>query len=70
MKDVSAEKGKVIDGEYDSKVNLVKYINKDSYDLVVLGSRGIVGFNALLGSVAAYILREVQNDVLVYVPID
>ncbi len=70
MKDVSLKNGKVIDGEVDNKAALLKYIKKDSYDLVVVGSRGTAGFNALLGSVASYILREVPNDVLVYVPVD
>jgi len=70
IKDVSVKKGKVIDGEFNAKEVLVKYINKGSYDLVVVGSRGTVGFNALLGSVSAYILRETKSDVLVYVPVD
>ena len=68
IKEVSVKKGNVIDGEFDSKAALVKYINKDSYDLVVVGSRGTAGFGALLGSVAAYTLRESSCDVLVYVP--
>jgi len=68
MKDLSIEKGKIIDGEANSKKVLLKYINKGSYDLVVVGSRGTAGFNALLGSVASSILRETPTDVLVYVP--
>ena len=70
MKDVSLKNGKVIDGELDNKEALLKYIKKGSYDLIVVGSRGTAGFNALLGSVASYILREAPNDVLVYVPVD
>ena len=68
MKDLSIKKGKIIDGEANSKKALLKYINKGSYDLVVVGSRGTVGFKALLGSVASSILRETSTDVLVYVP--
>ena len=68
MKEVSINKGKVIEAELDFKETLLEYINKDSYDLVVVGSRGTSGFNALLGSVATYLLREVSNDVLIYVP--
>ncbi len=68
MKAVSVKKGKVIDGEFYTKEALVKYIKEGSYDLVVVGSRGTAGFNALLGSVATYILRETSSDVLVYVP--
>ncbi len=68
IKDVFVEKGKVIDGELNSKDILVKYINKNSYDLVVLGSRSTAGFNALLGSIANHIMRETRSDVLVYVP--
>ena len=68
MKAVSVNKGKVIDGEFYTKEALVKYIKEGSYDLVVVGSRGTAGFNALLGSVATYILRETSRDVLIYVP--
>jgi len=67
MQDVNIEKGKVIDGKLDSKKALLNYIKKDSYDLVVVGSRGTAGFKALLGSVASFILREAPTDVLVYV---
>ncbi len=68
MKELSIEKAKIIDGESNSKKVLLKYINKGSYDLVVVGSRGTAGFKALLGSVASTILRETSIDVLVYVP--
>lgn len=68
MQEVSVKKGKVIDGELYAKEALLNYIKDGSYDLVVMGSRGTAGFNALLGSVATYILRETSCDVLVYVP--
>jgi nucleotide-binding universal stress UspA family protein len=68
MEAVSVKKGKVIDGEFYTKEALINYIKDGSYDLVVLGSRGTSGFNALLGSVATYVLRETSSDVLVYVP--
>lgn len=68
MQEVSVKKGKVIDGELYTKETLVNYIKEGSYDLVIVGSRGTVGLNALLGSVANYILRETSKDVLVYVP--
>jgi nucleotide-binding universal stress UspA family protein len=70
MKDLSIKKGKIIDGEFNSKEALLKYINKGSYDLVVIGSRGTAGVKALLGSMASSILRETSTDVLVYVPVD
>ena len=71
MKDLSIKKGKIIDGELNSKDTLTKYINKSSYDLVVVGSRATSGFfDALLGSVATSILRETSTDVLIYVPVD
>ena len=69
IKEVSVKKGKIIDGAFNAKTELVKTINKDSYDLVVVGSRGTSGFSALLGSVATYVLRETNCDVLVYVPV-
>ena len=68
MKDLSIEKGKILDGEANSKEVLLKYIDKGSYDLIVVGSRGTTGFKALLGSVASSILREASTDILVYVP--
>jgi len=68
MKDVSIQKGKIIDGKLNSKDALLKYINKGSYDLIVVGSRGTSGFKALLGSMASSILRGTSTDVLVYVP--
>lgn len=67
MKDVSVKKGKLIEGEIYTKEALLDYIKEGKYDLVVMGSRGTAGVNALLGSVAAYILRETSSDVLVYV---
>jgi len=70
MRDVDIGKGKVIDGEFNSKEALLQYIKKGSYDLVVVGSRGTTGFKALLGSVASSILRESPTDVLIYVPVD
>lgn len=70
LQDVSLKKGGVIDGKWDTKETLLKYIKKDTYDLVVFGSRGTSGLKALLGSVASFILKEAPNDVLVYVPID
>ena len=69
IKDVSVKNGKVIEGAFNSKTELVKTINKNTYDLAVVGSRGTSGFNALLGSVATYVLRETNCDVLVYVPV-
>ena len=71
MKDLSIEKGKILDEGANSKEVLIKYINKGSYDLIVIGSRGTSGFfKALLGSVATSILRETPTDVLIYVPVD
>ena len=68
LKELSIKKGEILDGEANSKKALLKYIDKGSYDLVVVGSRGTAGFKALLGSVASSILRETPSDVLVYVP--
>ena len=68
LKELSLKKGGIIDGDLNSKDALLKYINKGSYDLVVIGSRGTTGFNALLGSFASSILRKSSTDVLVYVP--
>jgi nucleotide-binding universal stress UspA family protein len=67
IQDVGIKKGKVIDGELNSKDVLLQYIKKNSYDLVVVGSRGTIGFKALLGSMASSILRESSTDVLICV---
>jgi nucleotide-binding universal stress UspA family protein len=68
MKDVGLKKGKVLDGELYAKETLLDYIEDGAYDLIVVGSRGTAGVNALLGSVATYIVRESSKDILVYVP--
>lgn len=67
-KELGIRKSKVIDGDLNSKESLIKYIDKGTYDLVVLGSRGTSGAMALLGSVAYTLLQEVSTDILVYVP--
>ena len=67
MKDLSIKKGKIIDGDFNGKEALIKYINKSSYDLAVIGSHGTAGFKALLGGTASSILRETETDILVYV---
>ena len=68
IKDLDIKKGGIIDGEFNNKEAMLKYINNGSFDLVVIGSRGTAGFKALLGSVASSILRGSSTDVLVYVP--
>ncbi len=68
IKDLPVNKGEIIDGKGNGKEVLLDYINKGSYDLAVIGSRGTSGFKALLGSMASSILRETSTDVLVYVP--
>jgi nucleotide-binding universal stress UspA family protein len=70
LKNVDIKDADAIDGKENSIDALAEYIEDGKYDLVVVGSRGISGFGALLGSVASFIAREVENDVLVYVPID
>ena len=70
IKDLGIKKGGIIDGEFNSKEALVKYIKKGAFDLIVIGSRGTSGFKVLLGSMASSILRETSTDVLVYVPVD
>lgn len=67
MKILSIKKGKIIDGKFNTKEALLKYIDRGSYDLTVIGSRGTSGFNALIGSIASSILRESSTDVLISV---
>ncbi len=68
VKDLSLDKGKILDGEFNGKKVLLKYINKGNDDLIVVGSRGTAGFKALLGSMASSLLRETKTDILIYVP--
>jgi len=67
-KELSIEKGKLLDGAVNSKKRLLAYINKGAFDLTVIGSRGSAGLNVLLGSIASSIIRKANTDVLVYVP--
>lgn len=67
IKDVSAKKGKVIDGKLDNKKAILQYIDKESCDLVVIGSHATAGLKALLGSIASYIIKTSPCDVLIYV---
>jgi len=68
VKNLSIAKGKILDGEFNNKRTLIKFISRGKYDLTVVGSQGTAGFQALLGSMASSILRETPTDVLVYVP--
>ncbi|MBC8236922.1 MAG: universal stress protein [Helicobacteraceae bacterium] len=70
IKDISVRKGKVIDAKLDNKKVILQYIEKDSCDLVIIGSQGTAGLKALLGSVASYILKRSPCDVLIYMPKD
>ncbi len=68
IKELSIKKGGIIDGGLNNKEALVKYINKGSYDLAVVGARDTSGFNTLLGSMTSSLLRESPTDMLIYVP--
>ncbi len=67
LKKFSLKKGKVLENGYDTKQIVLDYINKGSYDLTVVGSRGLGGAGMFLGSVSTFILRKASTDVLVYV---
>ena len=68
IQEVGIRKGKVIDGDINSRDALVGYIKKSKPDLVVMGSRGTTGVKMLLGSMTSSLLRAVKTDVLIYVP--
>ncbi len=67
MKKLSLKKGEVLENGFDTKQIVLDYINEGSYDLTVVGSRGLGGTGMLLGSVSTFILRKASTDVLVYV---
>ncbi len=57
---------------YDRSINedLVKCIEKDDADLLVLGSKGVNNLNSFIfGSTATYLLQRSTIDTLVYVPL-
>jgi nucleotide-binding universal stress UspA family protein len=65
--DLGIEKSQLIDGGIEVRKTLLDYLKKDPCDLLVIGSRGTSGFQALLGSTASYLLSESSCDVLAYV---
>lgn len=68
LQDLFLEKGTVIDNDFNVKKALLDYIQSDSFDLTVVGSRNFEGLSSLLGSVSSTILRKAKTDVLIYVP--
>ncbi|MDD3591082.1 MAG: universal stress protein [Sulfurovum sp.] len=66
--DLGIEKSKLIEGGIEVRKTLLDYVKKNPCDLLVIGSRGTSGLQALLGSMASYLLAEAPSDVLVYVP--
>lgn len=67
LKELSLQKGKVIDNDFDTKKALLDYIKSGAYDLTVVGYKNFEGFAPLLGSVSSTILRKAKTDVLIYV---
>lgn len=66
MKKYAIKKGKIIDGGLNNKKALIKYIKKESYDLIVIGAGDNIGLIALLGSVASTLLKNSPSDILIY----
>ncbi|MDD2451097.1 MAG: universal stress protein [Sulfurovum sp.] len=65
--DLGVEKTQLIEGGIEVRRTLLDYVKKNPCDLLVIGSRGTSGFQAILGSMASYLLAEAPCDVLVYV---
>ena len=65
--DLGVQKTQLIEGGIEVRRTLLDYVKKNPCDLLVIGSRGTSGFQALLGSMASYLLAEAPSDVLVYV---
>ncbi|MGB6327770.1 MAG: universal stress protein [Halarcobacter sp.] len=68
------EENKIVDGElieiyHGVSAVLLNKANEENKDLVVLGSNGVNNAGSFLyGSTALYMIENVKNDILVYVP--
>lgn len=50
--------------------SLLKYVQADDSDIIVLGSNGLKVLGSYVGSTAGFLLTNTTSDVLIYVPIN
>jgi len=69
-KEVGITRVEMIKNPSSINTSLLKYIKTKKSDLIVLGSRGSDIAGSFLGSTTAYLLRNSQSDVLIYIPLN
>ncbi len=68
-KDVGIEQGDFIESSTIIENDLINFIEKNSTDLVIIGSHGVKNIKSFLfGSTASFLMKESPSDILVYVP--
>jgi nucleotide-binding universal stress UspA family protein len=56
--------GKIIHGK--TGITIIKLANKEKFDIIVMGARGLGGFSGLLvGSVSNYVIQKSKKPVLI-----
>ena len=68
--DVGIQKVDMIKSSSSVNKSLLEYIKTKKSDLIVLGSSGSNVAGSYLGSTAAYLLRNTQSDILIYIPVN
>lgn len=69
MKEVGEGRMELIVYKASINEDLLAFITKDEYDLLVLGSKGVNNLNSFVfGSTASYLIQRSPIDVLAYVP--
>lgn len=66
--DLSIDRIDLIRGPLSINENLINYINNFHSDLIILGSAGSGLLGSYLGSTATYLLRNIDSDILLYIP--
>jgi nucleotide-binding universal stress UspA family protein len=68
--DVGIKKLDMIKSSSSVDKSLLEYSKTKDSDLIVLGSAGSDIVGSFLGSTAAYLLRNTQSDILIYIPLN
>ncbi len=68
--DVGVSKIEMIKSSLSVNEALLEYIKAKKSELLVLGSSGSDMVGSFLGSTAAYLLRNTQSDLLIYIPLN
>ncbi len=66
--DVAINKIEMLKCSSSIKDGLLTYIDEFHADLIILGSSGSDAIGSYLGSTAAFLLRNISSDILIYIP--